>query len=172
MSDESDDESDVINVVDIDLESSDEEDEDAKLPTNEDDSEEDIAQDNAQDTSQKNLALFGLDAKTVAKNSIEELSKKVCDIRASFVVAENDRLTSNIVSTQERTMLIGVRAKQINDDGHAYSDYGNLNDAIEIATHEFNNRRSPLILVREVGRTAANEPIVEKWVVREMAYPI
>ena len=93
------------------------------------------------------------------------------DTRRVIVVASEDRLSSNMMTLAETTRAIAVRAKQISTHPYAYTDVGDLSDAMSIARKELFDRRSPLVLRRPMGRTLAGETIIELWCVREMSYP-
>ena len=91
--------------------------------------------------------------------------------RRIIVVAPEDRQSSHMMTLAEATRAIAIRAKQISTYPYAYTDVGNLSDAISIARKELFDRRSPLNLERRMGRTPAGESIIEMWAVREMSYP-
>ena len=105
-------------------------------------------------------------------NALPDMADDQTRIRKIFVVSPNDRISSNMINVAEMARAIGIRAKQIDSNGTAYTDYEGLNDAISIAKKEFFDRRSPMILCRTMGITKKGEKIIEKWVVREMAFPI
>jgi hypothetical protein len=91
--------------------------------------------------------------------------------RRIIVVAPEERQSSNMMTLAEATRAIALRAKQISTHPYAYTDVGDLSDAISIARKELFDRRSPLKLERRMGRTPAGESIIEVWAVREMSYP-
>lgn len=85
--------------------------------------------------------------------------------RRVFVVASEDRVTSNMMTLAEMARAIAVRAKQISTHPNAYTDVGDLTDATKIARKELFDRRSPLVLRRVVGPAT-----IELWCVREMSF--
>lgn len=91
--------------------------------------------------------------------------------RRIYVVAPEDRQSSNMMTLAEITRAIALRAQQISTRPYAYTDVGDLSDAISIARKELFDRRSPLKLERVMGRTPLGESIIEMWTVREMSYP-
>ena len=91
--------------------------------------------------------------------------------RPVYVVPDDERITSNIMTKAEVTRAIAIRAQQIANHLHTYIDKSGLTDAKEIARRELYDRRSPLVLHRVVGKTPEGARIVEKWRVREMTYP-
>jgi DNA-directed RNA polymerase subunit K/omega len=95
------------------------------------------------------------------------LSKR---IRMIKIVAPNNRITSNFITKLEMARAKGIRAEQIDTNGHTYTDIDNCGDAISIAEKEFFDRRSPLVLCRMVGKN--KNKVIEKWSVREMTYPV
>jgi DNA-directed RNA polymerase subunit K/omega len=93
------------------------------------------------------------------------------EARPLVVVADDRRRTSDVISRAEITRAIAIRAAQIAARPTFYIDVGDLSDPIAIAREEFLQRRSPLILEREVGRAARGARVVERWRVREMTFP-
>lgn len=93
------------------------------------------------------------------------------DTRAIVVVDDEDRITSNVMTKAEVTRAIAIRAEHMTRYPSAFTDIGGLTQAKDIARKELYDHRSPLVLRRPVGRTAAGERIIEKWKVREMSYP-
>jgi len=91
--------------------------------------------------------------------------------RRVIVVPDDKRLSSQIMTKAEVTRAIAIRAEQISRYPNAFVDVGKLSRAEDIAQKELYAHRSPLVLRRIIGRTPANEDIVEKWKVREMTYP-
>jgi DNA-directed RNA polymerase subunit K/omega len=57
----------------------------------------------------------------------------------------------------EKTRIIGVRATQIASGAPPTVDIGELDDAIDIATKEFEENKIPLIL----QRTLPNDKVIE-----------
>ena len=114
-------------------------------------------------------------------NSFEELDlNPMDDIIISdsnhdkiIIINEGDKITSNILQLPEMCEAIGIRASQIEVGSPIFTDYGTLNNPIDIAKKEFFDRKTPVLLQRithvneEEGITYA-----EIFKVREMTYPI
>ena len=92
--------------------------------------------------------------------------------RPLYVVADEDRITSNIMTVAEATRAIAIRAKQIADHGDDYAETSAEDDsAISRAKKELIQRRAPLVLEREVGVAPGGARGIERWPVRKMGYP-
>jgi DNA-directed RNA polymerase I, II, and III subunit RPABC2 len=91
--------------------------------------------------------------------------------RTVYIIPPEQRVTSNRLTLGEVTRAIGIRAQQIERYASPYTEIGGLTDPIEIARKELYERRTPLVLCREVGRTPDGDLLVENWKVREMAFP-
>lgn len=87
------------------------------------------------------------------------------------IVPDHLRRTSQIITREEKTEAIGIRATMIETNPRVFTDYGALSCPIKIAEKEFMDRRSPLILERISWETDTKIHI-EQWKVREMAFPI
>jgi DNA-directed RNA polymerase I, II, and III subunit RPABC2 len=87
------------------------------------------------------------------------------------VVNRDDRKTSEIIQLTELVEAIGIRTTEIERGSPVFTDYDGLSDPIEIARKEFYDRKSPLILQRQVGIDKNGVIYVEEWPVREMTYP-
>lgn len=87
-------------------------------------------------------------------------------------VPPEERVTSNLIQRAEAARVISLRAEQIANHGTNYcKTQGTSHDPVEIATREFYEKRSPLILCRTIGHNAAGEPIVERWSMDELSHP-
>lgn len=93
------------------------------------------------------------------------------DTRRIIIISDDERQTSNIMTKAEVARATAIRAEYISKFPNAFVEIGDLTQADEIAQKELYEHRSPLILRRDVGRTAAGERQMEKWKVREMSYP-
>lgn len=71
--------------------------------------------------------------------------------QVSIIVPDNERVFSDTLSVFEKTELISVRIAQISKTGHAYIDIGNMDTPELIATKELEQRKSPLLLIRNRG---------------------
>lgn len=88
------------------------------------------------------------------------------------IVRPEERITSEIIQLPELVEAIGIRCSEIENGSPVFCDYDGLNDPIDIAKKEFFDRKSPLLLQRQIGY----DPItlvstVEEWTVREMTFP-
>jgi DNA-directed RNA polymerase subunit K/omega len=110
-----------------------------------------------------------LNVKTLQNLRRELINDKVHKI--SYVVADDDRITSDYIQLHEMTEAIGIRASQIENGSPVLIDTSHLRiaDPITLATLEFYKRKSPLILKRVV-RESETEEYIEKWKVREMKF--
>jgi DNA-directed RNA polymerase subunit K/omega len=110
-----------------------------------------------------------LNVKTLQNLRRELVNDKVHKI--SYVVADDDRITSDYIQLHEMTEAIGIRASQIENGSPVLIDTSHLRiaDPITLATLEFYKRKSPLILKRVV-RESETEEYIEKWKVREMKF--
>jgi hypothetical protein len=93
------------------------------------------------------------------------------DTRRIFVVPDDDRITSNCMTLAEATRAVAIRAEHLARYPYVFSEVVGVDQAKDLALAELLSRRSPLVLRRVVGRTLAGERIIERWRVREMAYP-
>lgn len=85
------------------------------------------------------------------------------------VIPNDERMTSHIMTIEEITEAIGIRASQIENGMIPLVDIDNLNNPIDIAKKELLERESPLILERAIAETD-NEILVEQWDINTMAY--
>ena len=121
-------------------------------------------------------------AETASGNPVNELNIKALhnlkreimndkSHKISYIVADDDRITSDYIQLHEMTEAIGIRASQIENGSPVLIDTSNLRiaDPITLATLEFYKRKSPLILKRVV-RESDTEEYIEKWKVREMKF--
>lgn len=110
-----------------------------------------------------------LNVKTLQNLRRELVNDKVHKI--SYVVADDDRITSDYIQLHEMTEAIGIRASQIENGSPVLIDTSHLRiaDPITLATLEFYKRKSPLILKRVV-RESETEEYIEKWKVRDMKF--
>jgi len=98
-------------------------------------------------------------------------------IEIVMVVRDEDRRTSQLMSTFEAAEVTSIRATQISQGEPCFVDVSDLTDPLLMAKREFMMRASPLVLRREVGdrinrRTNKKEKWIEFWCVREMTYPV
>lgn len=90
------------------------------------------------------------------------------DINEKEEVEKNimEKKTSNYMTIYEKAKLIGVRAKQLEQNAPPMYDIGDEVDPVKIASKEFEMRRLPLNLERK-----REDGIVETWDPNTMIYP-
>ncbi len=84
-------------------------------------------------------------------------------VQEEVIIAPEDRVTSEIMTSFERANIVAVRAKQLEDGGHAFVDTGNMTDYEAIAEKEIDEHRCPLSIKRHITNN-----IYEIWQVNEM----
>lgn len=103
----------------------------------------------------------------VAQNRIVEPRQIVVKI-----VPPDQRITSDMISLPEMTEAIGIRGSEIENGAPCFaSDVEGYTNPIDRARKEFFDRKSPLILQRELER-GNGYVLVEEWIVRKMTFPI
>ncbi len=85
-------------------------------------------------------------------------------VQEEIIIAPDDRITSEVMTSFERANVIAVRAKQLEDGGHAFIDIGNMTDYEKIAEKEIDEHRCPLSIKRHI-----TDNIFEIWNVNDMA---
>jgi len=139
----------------------------AELPVKEDvldDSEDEVGSDDEERAKSK------LSFQLVERTKIQ-LRKEV------LRVADDDRITSDIMTQAEMTEAISIRASQVAQSAvMTVSIDSGVDDPIVIAKMELAARRCPLVLRRIIGRVVDRRDgsvndIVEDWDVNTMIYP-
>lgn len=87
------------------------------------------------------------------------------------VIADSDRITSEIIQLNEMAEAIGIRISQIENGAPILTDVSGYKSPIEMAKKEFIDRQNPLIVQRRL-QTFPTEDLVEHWKVRDMVFPI
>ena len=88
------------------------------------------------------------------------------------IIDDADRITSNFITKYEITRTITYRITQIERGSKYFTDIGNINNAAQIAKKEIIDRKSPMIIEREINFDEKNNiSYCERWKVNEMAYP-
>lgn len=88
-------------------------------------------------------------------------------------VPDNRKQSTDFINSTEMTELIGIRARQIEMYNNPLVDVSDLDNPRDMATREFNLRKSPLFLNRSVGikfdkkRNILIE-YIERWDVNQM----
>ena len=82
---------------------------------------------------------------TFIDNELENESK------IQFIIKNDNKLTSNILTIYEITELIGIRATQISQGSPVFIDIEYLSDPIEMAKKEIINNKCPLYIKRYIG---------------------
>ncbi|QRY19096.1 hypothetical protein [African swine fever virus] len=110
------------------------------------------------------------------KDEIVE-SPSICEgfVQASsqilVVIPDNERITSNVLTTFEATRLVAVRAQQLAINGSTMLKK-KYSSPIDIAKQELFNRKIPLLVMRCIKVTPDGQKIVEIWNPREMGIPL
>lgn len=89
-----------------------------------------------------------------------------------FVVKDEERRTSNLLKRPEVTEILSIRISQIQTNSIVLTDVNGLHDPMQMAIKEFNDRKTPLVLRRRLGKKKCADNIVrefyEFWNVNEM----
>ncbi len=110
------------------------------------------------------------------KDEIVE-SPSICEgfVQASsqtlVIIPDNERITSNVLTTFEATRLVAVRAQQLAINGSTMLKK-KYSSPIDIAKQELFNRKIPLLVMRCIKVTPEGQKIVEIWNPREMGIPL
>jgi DNA-directed RNA polymerase subunit K/omega len=91
--------------------------------------------------------------------------------RNIIVIPDAERRTSNVISKFELTEVISVRTEQIARYANCLVDTAGLSDPRQQAIREFNERKTPLKIRRQLGERVINGRIyqcVELWSPGEM----
>lgn len=88
-----------------------------------------------------------------------------------YVVPDNERETSQIMTLEEMTEAIGIRATEIENGAPVFTDVTGLSCPIAMARKEILDGKSPYKVVREVGMRKGGKE-VEIWKINEMTLPI
>lgn len=91
-------------------------------------------------------------------------------IFTEYVMPDDERKTSPLMTINEMVEAVGIRISQIEAGSKVFTDYGTLGSAKEIAYKELMERKNPLIITRLV-KEEKNKRYYEHWKVREMTYP-
>lgn len=97
---------------------------------------------------------------TFIDNDLENESK------IQYIIKNDDKITSNILTIYEMTELIGIRATQISQGSPVFVDIEYLSDPIEMAKKEIINNKCPLYIKRYIGLDK-----YELWNPNEMVKP-
>lgn len=77
-------------------------------------------------------------------------------------VNPNNRRTTNIMSLQEMTEYVSLRATDIAKHNNCFVPTDDLDDPIDMAKRELMARKAPLCVLRHVG-VRQNGPVLEQW---------
>ncbi len=89
----------------------------------------------------------------------------------TYIIPEEQRITSQILTLEEFTEAVGIRATQIERGAPVFTDVTGYSDPIEMAKKEIFDGRCPLKLVREM-KQLENSRWVEVWKINDMTIPI
>ena len=86
------------------------------------------------------------------------------------IIPDEERMSSNYLTLEEETEARGIRVTQIEGGAPVFTDVEGFTDPIEMARKELLDKKSPLILIREMRRDKTGR-YVELWKVNEMTLP-
>ena len=89
----------------------------------------------------------------------------------TYIIPDEQRITSQFLTLEELTEAIGIRATQIEKGAPVFTDVTGYDDPIEMARKELLDGKSPLKLIREM-KQRETERWVEVWKVNDLAVPI
>lgn len=89
----------------------------------------------------------------------------------TYIIPDEQRITSQILTLEEFTEAVGIRATQIERGAPVFTDVSGYSDPIQMAKKEIFDGRCPLKLVREM-KQQENSRWVEVWKINEMTIPI
>jgi DNA-directed RNA polymerase subunit K/omega len=73
------------------------------------------------------------------------------DSKIQYIIKNDEKITSNILTIYEITELIGIRATQIANGAPIFTDIEYISDPIEMAKKEIINNKCPLYVKRYIG---------------------
>jgi len=88
-----------------------------------------------------------------------------------YIVPDNERTTSQIMTLEEMTEAVGIRTTEIENGSPCFTDVTGYTCPIEMAKKELLDGKSPYKLVR-VMSTKKGVKIQEVWKINEMTLPI
>jgi hypothetical protein len=88
-----------------------------------------------------------------------------------YVVPDNDRTTSQIMTLEEMTEAVGIRITEIENGAPCFTDVTGYTCPIEMAKKELLDGKSPYKLIREMSNKKGSK-VVEIWKINEMTLPI
>lgn len=88
-----------------------------------------------------------------------------------FIVPDNDRTTSQIMTLEEYTEAVGIRATEIENGTPVFTDVSGMTCPIEMAKKEILDGKSPYKLIREMSAKKGSKT-VEIWKINDMTLPI
>lgn len=88
----------------------------------------------------------------INKNKVSFIDNELeNDSKIQYIIKNDDKITSNILTIYEMTELIGIRATQIANGAPIFTDIEYINDPIEMAKKEIINNKCPLYVKRYIG---------------------
>lgn len=88
-----------------------------------------------------------------------------------YIVPDNERTTSQIMTLEEMTEAVGIRATEIENGARCFTDVTGYTCPIEMAKKEILDGKSPYKLMREMS-TKKGSKTVEIWKINDMTLPI
>jgi len=88
-----------------------------------------------------------------------------------YIVPDNERTTSQIMTLEEMTEAVGIRATEIENGARCFTDVTGYTCPIEMAKKEILDGKSPYKLIREMSQKKGSKT-VEIWKINDMTLPI
>lgn len=107
------------------------------------------------------------------KPKIDTVLRQSNKARYVHIVHPDKRMTDNRLHSSEAAQIIALRAEQIAQTNVTFVDNEETKyaDPISLAVAEIYQRRTPLLLRRQVGTNELGEPIFEEWDINTMVLP-
>lgn len=101
------------------------------------------------------------------EEEIEEYEEEFPEIETTeYIIADEDRVTSDVLSKYEIVELINIRATQISKGNRPFTDVKGLRNPNDMAKKEIFDNQCPLLIKRHIGNNK-----YEIWNPNEMSKP-
>jgi hypothetical protein len=108
--------------------------------------------------------------KLFSKHDLEKILGNNQNYKIIKIVPDDERISSETICWNEATEAVGIRTSQIENGSPVLTNVDGFTDPNDMAVKEFYDRKSPLILEREMS-CIGNVSIVEHWEVCKMGFP-
>mgnify|MGYP003950804221 CR=1 FL=1 len=102
---------------------------------------------------------------------IEQEDINNSNIDTIFVIPNNERMTSEKLTSYEIAEIINFRAVNISQGGCVYTNVEGIDNPIDMAKKELIDRKCPLYIKRSVGCNE-NGNLIEKWSPNECIFDL